>query len=229
MGAPDGQSGRSGIGRWTAPLSLLLALTISALAPAAASAGMLTVKVLDGDGEPVGDAVVMVSAADGSLPAPAQQAPAIIDQSDEMFAPLITIVPVGGRVVFQNSDRIRHHVYSFSPPKPFELQVAGFADTPPVTFDKPGVVAVGCNIHDDMVAWVYVVGAGRTLHTGADGVAAFPDLADGPYQVSVWHPRLRPGQAVPVLDAAVAGSGSTLPVTLRLLPRQRRDGERSAY
>ena len=224
--------------RVRAMLCLLLAgagLTgVAALSVATpAIAAVLTVQVTDASGNPVEDAVVLLKPAQSGPAAPAGAVapadPRVIDQVGEQFAPLVTILPKGGEVTFRNSDVTRHHVYSFSPAKPFELQVAPDETSVPLGFETEGVVALGCNIHDQMVAWIFVAGEGTPVRTGKDGIATFADAPDGGYRVTVWHPRLRPGQGEPALDVMLSGSDRQETVTLRLLPQRRQDRERSAY
>ena len=94
---------------------------------------------------------------------------------------------------FPNRDNIRHHVYSFSSPKKFELPLYIGTPATPVLFDKPGVVALGCNIHDWMLAYIYVVTTPYFAKTAADGKARLDGLTPGPYEARVWQPRMRGG------------------------------------
>jgi plastocyanin len=141
---------------------------------------------------------------------------AVIDQVDREFVPFVSAVPTGTRVHFPNSDNIHHHVYSFSPAKRFELPL--YADQPqaPVLFDQPGLVALGCNIHDDMLAYLYVVDTPHVAVTGGDGAARLADLPAGPYRVQVWHPLLKDKEE-PVRRVTVApGDDLRLDIELNL-------------
>ncbi len=122
----------------------------------AAQAATLTVRVVGNDGKAVPDAVVSLDPASGQAPAPRIQGKYEVTQKDTQFHPFISVVPVGATVSFPNFDPFRHHVYSFSPTKRFELKLFARDQTRSVTFDKAGVVAVGCNIHDSMSAFIYV-------------------------------------------------------------------------
>jgi hypothetical protein len=93
-------------------------------------------------------------------------------------------------VHFPNSDNIRHQVYSFSPAKKFELPLYAGSSAPPVTFDKPGVVVLGCNIHDWMIGYVYVSETPFYAKTGAAGAAVLSDMPPGEYTVRIWHPSM---------------------------------------
>src|SRR5688572_30158988 len=131
------------------------AATVLALGVGGASAATVEATVRDAKGTPVEDAVVWLMPKAGK--APARQATGQIAQKDRQFVPLVTVVQVGTPVSFQNQDPIRHHVYSFSPPKPFESKLYVGTPVEPTVFDKPGEVVLGCNIHDHMLAYVYVV------------------------------------------------------------------------
>ena len=92
---------------------------------------------------------------------------------------------------FPNRDNIRHHVYSFSSSKKFELPLYIGTPAAPVAFSKPGVVALGCNIHDWMLAYIYVVTTPYFAKTAADSKAHLEGLAPGAWDARVWHPRLK--------------------------------------
>jgi plastocyanin len=146
--------------------------------------------VTDNKGTPIPDAVVSLTGVGTPAPAPAKTT-LIMDQQNKEFVPYVLPVYVGTPVNFPNRDNIRHHVYSFSAPKKFELPLYIGTPTAPVVFDKPGVVALGCNIHDWMLAYVYVISTPHFAKTGADGKAQLEGLAPGTYEARVWHPRLR--------------------------------------
>src|SRR5438067_4939799 len=117
-------------------------------------AGSLEVMVKDEKGGPVSDAVVYASA--GAMGSPSKKR-TVIDQRDKQFVPYVTALQVGTPVLFPNSDNIRHHVYSFSSAKKFELPLYSGVPAEPVVFDKVGFVTLGCNIHDWMIAYVAVL------------------------------------------------------------------------
>lgn len=196
-------------------------------------AAALEVAVVDGKGAPVADAVVSVLPVAGLDTGPGNPRTHTIDQHALRFDPYLEILRPGDSVVFQNSDRTSHHVYSFSPTRTFETMVAPGDRTPAMTLDKPGIVAVGCNIHDQMVTYLVVSDAPWVARTGADGLAGFDTLPAGAYTVRVWQPRLRPdarGTEQAVTLPAVAGS-PPLRFELALLPDMRRqpDRETSRY
>ena len=175
-----------------AGLFLVLGLALAARTGvnAQVSGGPVEATVADEKGKPVEDAVVSLMPP-GSAPAAPAPSPAIMDQHDKEFVPYVLPVYVGTRVTFPNRDNIRHHVYSFSSAKKFELPLYIGTPAAPVVFDKPGVVALGCNIHDWMLAYIYVLTTPFFAKTAADGKARLEGLAPGVYEARVWHPRLR--------------------------------------
>lgn len=156
---------------------------------ASASAGDLIVSVTDRNGQPVQDAVVYALPLSGR--APARKASAEVEQRNKQFLPYVSAVQRGTQVQFPNRDTVKHHLYSFSPAKKFELPL--YAGTPavPITFETEGLVTLGCNIHDWMIAYILVVPTPWFRVTDANGSAQLRDLPTGSYNVEVWQPRLR--------------------------------------
>ena len=112
-----------------------------------------------------------------------------MDQVDKQFVPKVMPVFVGTSVSFPNNDNVRHQVYSFSPAKRFELQLYAGVPAQPIVFDKPGVVVLGCNIHDWMIGYVYASESPYFAKTGANGKARITNLPPRAYIVRVWHPQ----------------------------------------
>ena len=172
-----------------------------------ARAGDLVVTLVDAKGAPVSGAVVTASWAGAHAPARYDQ-PLRITQQDLQFQPFILVVPVGATVVLDNQDKVRHHIYSFSPAKKFELKLFGKDQAHTVAFDKAGAVALGCNIHDQMSAFVKVTDAPVVQRTDAAGRAVLGDLPAGGVVVRVWQPYLRaPGNELSA-QVAVPRAGS---------------------
>lgn len=117
-------------------------------------------------------------------------------QRDAAFYPKVLTVPTGSYVAFPNQDTTRHHVYSFSPAKTFDLNLYLKETPPPVHFDQPGIVVLGCNIHDHMQAFIVVSDAHYTATTKADGTLNLANLPPGQHRIRVWHPRLDDSQQV---------------------------------
>ncbi|MGN6512029.1 MAG: carboxypeptidase regulatory-like domain-containing protein [Lysobacteraceae bacterium] len=198
-----------------------------------ARAAQLSVAVSDRHGQPVADAVVTVLRHDAAAPRSAPAATRTVDQKDLTFLPYVEVFHPGDAVVFHNSDRTRHHVYSFSPVKTFEYVVAPEQSTPAVKFERTGVVAVGCNIHDQMISYLYVTDAPWAAKTDASGQVRFDGLPAGAYEVRVWHPRLPPARPDLVQAGVVLGGDERrqLPfqVALRPDPRFQFDREHTRY
>ena len=169
-------------------LPIALALT-TLLGGVAAQAAGVTVSVKDAAGKPLSRAVVSLEPMSGN--AAVRPLPSVeVGQLKRQFAPQVTIVLVGTPVVFTNFDTVRHHVYSFSPTKPFELKLYAGVPNAPVVFDKPGIAVVGCNIHDQMAAWIAVLDTPLYGLTAADGRARIAAVGAGSYRLKVWHPGL---------------------------------------
>ena len=167
------------------PLSVLflLSMTLSA----AAHAAVVNVSVTDSAGKPLPQAVAVLEPVSGKLPVKPMTGVEVA-QSKRRFQPAFTVVTVGTPVTFPNFDTVRHHVYSFSSIKTFELKLYAGVPNVPVVFDKPGMAVLGCNIHDNMAAWVLVVDSPLHARSGADGKARIAAVAPGAYRLRVWHP-----------------------------------------
>lgn len=201
------------------------AVSVFLLAAVPALASELIVRVDDGHGRPAEDAVVSARMQGQATP-PHDAAIKIIDQRDETFIPFVEIFRPGDQVVFRNSDRTRHHVYSFSPAKTFEFVIAPGESAAPVKLDHPGEISVGCNIHDQMIAHLYVSDAPWIARSQADGSAVLEGLPAGTYELVVWHPRLRPGRPEPRQTIVVQDTPTTVTFSLPLLPDPRQPGDR---
>ena len=179
-------------------------------------AAPLAVRVVDASGRPVRDAVVTLYPV-GNAARPARSSGRfVVSQKNIQFHPFLTIVPVGADVSFPNFDPTKHHVYSFSPAKRFELKLFAKDQSRTVHFDKPGVVALGCNIHDQMSAFIVVTDSAWTARTNAQGVVAFADAPSSPGRVTVWHPYLRaPGG---LLQQGISASQRSASFSVRLRP-----------
>ncbi|GLQ87876.1 carboxypeptidase regulatory-like domain-containing protein [Dyella flagellata] len=189
----------------------------------AAQAGTLTVSAIDSHGHAVGDAVISIDRANP----PAAASTHYVDQKAETFIPYVEVMHPGDSVVFRNSDNTRHHVYSFSPLAAFQFILSPGESSAPVLLDHTGIIAVGCNIHDRMIAYL-VVTADQSQVTSKQGKARFDGLPPGRYTVRIWHPQLSPGHAPAsvTVDVPAEGAAPALPFTLRLLPDPRGSADR---
>lgn len=179
------------------------AFACAAFASVGASAAPLAVTVTDADGKPLADAVVYVIAK-GLPTRAAAGASAQIEQRDKRFVPRVSVVQTGTAVRFPNNDAVRHHVYSFSPVRTFEIKLYAGMPSDAVTFDKPGTAVLGCNVHDRMSAWVHVVDTPLHAVTDASGRATI-DVPPGTHRLRAWHP-LQPEGEQPVEQPLVAGA-----------------------
>jgi plastocyanin len=195
--------------------NILCALALAGAATPLAAAP-LTVRVVDGSGRPVRDAVVSLYPAGAAARAPHVAGRYVVAQQNLQFRPFLTVVPVGADVSFPNLDPTKHHVYSFSAAKRFELKLFAKDQSRTVHFDKPGVVALGCNIHDQMSAFIFVTDSAWTARTNGAGIAVLNDAPSAPARVTIWHPYLRvPGG---VIQQAVAAAQRSLSFQVRLRP-----------
>ena len=153
------------------------------------AASAVSGRVIDDQGKPIAGAVVFVQEplSDGA----SGKQTAIMDQFNKTFIPAVLPVVVGTQVRFPNRDQIRHHVYSFSRTKRFELPLYRGEEAPPVTFDKPGVVQIGCNIHDWMSAVILVLPNSHFAVTDESGAFTLEDVPEGSYSLAAWHERSR--------------------------------------
>jgi len=187
-----------------------------------AAATTFTAEITDQDGKPVANAVVtLVPDPKGPMPGATTRLPSEmhIDQRLETFVPLVTVVPRNGRIVFANSDQTTHQVYSFSPVKQFEITLARDAASPPIVFPTAGVAALGCNIHDNMIAYVFVADSPWTALTHDDGRAVIDDVPPGNYQAQVWHYRYPPRRELPSARVAVATDTTRWAANIRVVTR----------
>ena len=199
-------------------MTRVLLAAVLAFSASPALAGNVGIIVHGTDGKPTQDAVVeLVADAPVALPSSRVAADAIIDQRHETFLPLVSLVRAGGHVVFTNNDVTKHQVYSFSPIKQFEFEVDQGQRSEAVVFDKPGVASIGCNIHDQMITYVYVAASPFAAITDAAGHAAFDSVPAGAYHAKVWHPQLVPGKAPPSQPISVSTSPVSVEIAVPLM------------
>ena len=163
----------------------------------------LELEVRNAAGGLIADAVVYAEPATGPAPQVRPGLRAVVDQVNKEFVPRVSIVQAGTEIFFPNSDNIRHSIYSFSPAKTFTTKLYSGREAAPVQFDKTGLVILGCNIHDTMVAWVFVVDTPWFAKTDTNGAAIIKALPPGEYHISAAAP-------------SSAGSQKSRPVSLRI-------------
>lgn len=177
-----------------------------AAGPALASAASLAVEVTDAAGAPLADAVVYAEPVSGQALPKATLRAAEIEQRRRRFNPLVTVVQAGTEINFPNNDTVKHHVYSFSPAKVFDLPLYSGTSAAPQLFDKAGTVVLGCNIHDQMLAYVEVVDTPFFGKTDASGKLKLDGLPPGKYQLRAWHYNLP--ISVPYIEQGLTMAGS---------------------
>ncbi|WP_269520646.1 methylamine utilization protein [Alteromonas sp. BMJM2] len=152
-------------------------------------AAQVSIYIADNQGKPLTNIVALLHSTDMSKVAKTKPAIAIMDQINREFVPHTLVVQQGTKVDFPNSDNVQHHVYSFSPAKTFELKLYSELEVEPQLFNTPGVVELGCNVHDWMLGYIYVADTPYFAQSNSEGKATIT-VPDGDYTMSIWHPRL---------------------------------------
>lgn len=154
----------------------------------AISAQPLSIKVSDKNGQPITSAVVTLKS--NTLNTTKVNSNAEMAQRNRQFDPHILIVQQGSNVSFPNYDNMKHHIYSFSDTKRFEMEVIQGVANKPELFDKAGVVELGCNVHDWMQGYIYVSASPYFSSTNETGSAIIEVPQNGNYELTIWHPRI---------------------------------------
>ena len=182
------------------------------------AAAQISVPVKNQTGQPVADAVVYANIISGTAPIRPKREISI-EQIDKEFVPLVNVIQTGTLVNFPNRDKVRHHVYSFSPAKTFEIKLYSGVPGKPILFDKAGELVLGCNIHDTMIAYMLVVDTPIFAKTDKRGVALLEGLSAGEYEVHMWYPGTAgSASAAPQKIKLSATEAATLAFTLSLKP-----------
>ncbi|TQV72372.1 methylamine utilization protein [Aliikangiella marina] len=171
--------------------------------------------VVDTAGEPFSGAVVEIFHPNFNVVSASTDKPAVMEQVNQQFKPLILIVRQNSQVIFPNSDSVKHHVYSFSKAKRFQLRLYKEQIPDPITFDKDGVVAIGCNIHDWMSGFIYVAKSKFVKQTNQQGKVTF-ELPPGNYTYQVWHPRFNEADIGVVQNLDITSKQDSANVTFKL-------------
>ncbi|HAE40581.1 MAG TPA: methylamine utilization protein [Candidatus Riflebacteria bacterium] len=201
------------------------------LMPHLAFAGEIEARFVDARGRPVAEAVISAIPLSGQAVPAMSKIPAELEQIDKEFKPNVTIIQRGGKVLFPNRDSVSHHVYSFSEAKKFELPLYTGASRP-IVFENPGVVTLGCNIHDWMKGYIVVVDTPFFGLSDATGVVTIKDLPVGAWRLEVWHPRLKDGlmvREVNLADGAALSESFTLSLRREWKKTRDRAREKSGY
>ena len=196
-------------------MRIICTIPFAFLAPAISQAATVSIDVRGADGNPLSGAVIMIDTPKKG-PGPIKFSWAYeMAQRNIAFDPHVLIVPVGSSVSFPNRDKVRHHVYSFSQAKKFDLKLYGKDETRSITFDKPGVVALGCNIHDSMNGFVLVVDTPFAAQTDANGHVTIANVPPGGATVRLWHPSVRAAQNMLAQTVTIAPTGFSTTYTVR--------------
>lgn len=208
----------------------ILGLTLATAAHLLADGGV-HVTVKDNKGLAVPDAVVSLLPLDAKPTLTPLPDPLVIAQRGQEFDPYVTAIVVGSKVSFPNRDTVRHQVYSLSKPKPFEIPLYGPGTGQTITFDQPGLVSLGCNIHDWMSAHIVILETPFFMKTPADGSTVITALPPGRYRLDIWHPRLATETRREVTIAMGDSPMQTIAVVLKPDRRIRRapDGAGGGY
>ena len=173
---------------YTLPISLVVLLSLNGLF-SSLHAAEVTISIQDNQGQPLTNIVALLRTEATVQARSKQPLQGVMDQINREFVPHTLVVQQGTRVSFPNSDNVQHHVYSFSPAKIFELKLYSELDIEPLLFDKPGVVELGCNVHDWMLGYIYVADTPYFAQSDGQGLAVI-SAPTGQYSLSLWHPRL---------------------------------------
>lgn len=196
-------------------MRMYLAGLIAVSAPFSAHAASVSIDVRGADGKPVAGAVVLVDTP-RRPPAPIKFGWAYeMAQQNITFSPHVLIVPVGSTVTFPNRDKVRHHVYSFSKAKKFDLKLYGKDETRSVLFDHVGIVALGCNIHDAMSGFILVVDTPFAAQTDANGHVTINGVPAGAASFRIWHPSIRAPDNMLSQPFGVPATGFATTYTIR--------------
>ncbi|MFZ5528074.1 MAG: methylamine utilization protein [Pseudomonadota bacterium] len=191
------------------PIRLSLSISAMALACTTALADPQAITVVDASGQPIASAAVSVMVKGAKTTAPAGTSADMV-QKNRRFTPTVLPVQTGTAVSFPNLDTVRHHVYSFSPTRKFEIKLYAGTPASPVVFDKPGTATLGCNIHDTMVGYIHVVDTPYFGATDPAGKVSI-DLPAGEHKAHVWYPAM--GETTPPVELPLKTGA---PVTLRM-------------
>jgi plastocyanin len=198
------------------------------------TAGEVTVHLSDARGHAVNNAVVMLTADAAPAATPATTPVThVIDQRHEAFIPYVQLLRPGDGVVFRNSDTTRHHVYSFAAIKTFEFVLRPGESSPELRMGTTGIAAVGCNIHDHMITYLFVSDVPATAMSNEGGDAVLGQLAPGHYTARVWHPQLHPGHPEPTQEVTIENDSDVMHLAFKLSlmpdPRMSMDREHLDY
>lgn len=189
----------------------------------------LEINVTSRGGEALPGLVVYLTDASGHpIGADASDGPISIGQQDIQFTPRLSVVPVGAQIRFINNDKVAHHVFSFSDQAPdnLELVVEPGGQSEDYTFAKEGFSKIGCNIHDNMNAFIFAAPSNHVAVTATGGVASIKDIPPGDYRVWIWSSEQLQGPLADQPLSVTTGSGL---VEIRVPTPKRRQTQRRSF
>ncbi len=189
----------------------ILLFLLSALS---ASAAEFSCRLTSTKGEAVPEAVVSLVPLDAAAPAVPATAEVEIVQQGQEFSAYVTVVQAGTKIVFPNHDTVQHHIYSLSKPKKFELPLYNPGKAESIVIETPGLVTVGCNIHDWMITHLVVVPTPWFAKSGAQGLVKI-SAPTGRYRLELWHPRSAPIAGKEIILSDSAATAETVTLTLK--------------
>lgn len=197
---------------------LALVVVMSLIYSQTVRCAALDITVHDQTDAPLANAVVeLVAPQSSEMPNPTQQYS--IAQQGLTFVPFVSAIPVGSKVEFPNRDKTRHHIYSFSDAKTFEIELYVGKPKQPVQFNQAGIVVLGCNIHDYMQAYIYISQSPLVKVTDEAGRVQFDDLPEQTYQLKLWHPwQIAPAEPTSVALKAATQQRFSLAIEHKTLP-----------
>ena len=189
------------------------------------SSAETTIKVVDQFDQPLADAVVSFVLKGEQARGAMSSTPYLMDQVNKAFLPHVLVVPKGAKVSFPNSDDIRHHVYSFSEAKTFELKLYHGLPKAPLDFSEPGIMVLGCKIHDSMVGYIYVYDDKPAIRISALGLVTMPYAKEQFEAITIWHARAKIGvdclRTIKIDDLKFVNGNAE--ITLEVNPPEKRD------
>ena len=203
----------------TMPKLFLPMLFVSVFSVSSSFAQSIIVNLTDSEGQALTDAVIELIVPEALKAQYRQASDSLIDQRDKEFVPTVSAITVGSQVNFPNSDDILHHVYSFSAAKTFNIPLYGQGDNDDYleTFPQTGVIEIGCNIHDWMLAYLYVAETNLVALSNNSGTAQLDNLPEGEFELRIWHPRASASIAELAQNVTLrAGSSTEISLSLEL-------------
>lgn len=112
---------------------------------------------------------------------------ATMDQQDKKFVPRLLPVVSGQPIRFTNSDIFQHSVFSPHAKEPFDLSRYRQGESRTVVLHEIGPHTIYCNIHQNMIADVFVVPNQYFALTDDDGSFHIANVPQGDHRLTVWH------------------------------------------